>query len=415
VDSNDDITLAIRIIVAALGGLAVGIEREWSRDRKTLRLGGVRTFLLLGLIGGIAAVIQERVSGAASVALLAGAAGLIVASYALKAFRGDVDATTEVSAILVLGAGFLSGAGLLKPASAVFAITALVLVEKSRMHALVGRIQGETLEAGARFAVLALVILPLLPEGPYGPAPGFRPRELWALVLLFSGLSFAGYIALRAVGSDQGYGLAGLLGGLISSTAVTLGFSRDSREQTAMHRAIALGVIAACTILFPRVALLTAGLNPAACLQALPYLAPPFLAGAAAAGLVYRGLHKSAGRKTPALPGNPLNLVAAIQLAIVLQIGLYLVFWVRKAFGSQGLFVSAALVGFTDVDALIYSMTKQAIDAAQVARAIAIGILSNTILKFMVVLVLGRGAFRQLAGTGLAAIAIAIAAALLIF
>ena len=128
----------------------------------------------------------------------------------------------------MLVAGVLAVTGSVRLASGIIAITTLLLVEKSRLHSLVKGIDDVALRSGVRFAVMALVVLPLLPEGPYGPLGGVRPRELWALVLLFSGLSFAGYIARRLVGPDQGYLVTGLLGGLVSSTNVTLTFARTS-------------------------------------------------------------------------------------------------------------------------------------------------------------------------------------------
>ncbi len=415
---TNEIDVAVRLGVAGLGGLAVGIEREWSGrvGERVVRFAGVRTFLLLGLIGGICAELQRRGQANAGVAVLGAVALLAVVAYGLKASRGDVDGTTEVSALLVLGAGFLSGLGEMGLASGLFAITALVLVEKSRIHSLVERIQSQTLEAGARFAVLALVILPLLPMGPYGPDPGFRPRELWALVLIFSGLSFAGYLALRIAGPQSGYGIAGLFGGLISSTVVSLNFSRESREQPAFGRAMALGVIAACTILPVRTALLATALSPEIARRAIPFLLVPFLVGLlSAATLLHRGEIVTA---KPQLPDNPLRLVAAIQLTILFQGVLYVVHWVQASFGSAGVFATAALVGFTDMDSLTYSMVKLGGDGAQAAvasRALGIGVLSNTILKLLMVLSLGRGTFRILAGAGLGALAVASATALLLF
>ena len=220
--------------------------------------------------------------------LLGTAAALVVAAYVMAARGGDVDGTTEVAALLVLAVGALAGTGELALACALSALTSLVLVEKTRIHSLVLRMDPAALVAGARFAVLALVVLPLLPEGPFGPPPGIRPRELWALVLLFSGLSFAGFVALRLVGPGRGHGVAGLLGGLISSTAVTLGFARESREQPQAGRALALGVIAACTVLYLRVALLSSILNPAVSLAAVPYLAGPLAVGVLAAVFLIR-------------------------------------------------------------------------------------------------------------------------------
>jgi uncharacterized membrane protein (DUF4010 family) len=338
-----------------------------------------------------------------------------VVAYGLAARRGDVDGTTEVSALLVLAAGVLAGTGRLQLASALFAITALLLIEKSRIHALVHRIQSHTLQAAARFAVLALVVLPLLPEGPFGPGAGIRPRELWALVLVFSGLSFAGFLALSIAGPQRGYGLAGLLGGLISSTSVTLTFSRESRQQPELGRALALGVVAACTVLPLRVWLLAIALNPRVGLVVIPYLALPFAVGLAAVLLSLRASPSAATEA--AMPKNPLRLAAAAQMALAFQVVLYATRWVNDRFGSPGVLASAGLLGLTDMDALTYSMVKLGREGAQVAtaaRALAIGVLANTLLKLAVACALGRGTFRRAAGLGLTALAAATLAALLL-
>jgi uncharacterized membrane protein (DUF4010 family) len=397
---------ALRLGVAALAGLAVGVEREWSSSRgeRAPRFAGVRTFLLLGLIGGLAADLHGRGQTAAGALLLAAAGALVVAAYVMAARGGDVDGTTEVSALLVLAVGALAGSGQLVLACALSALTALVLVEKTRIHSFVLRMEPQALQAGARFAVLALVVLPLLPEGPFGPPPGIRPRELWALVLLFSGLSFAGFIALRLVGPGRGHGVAGLLGGLISSTAVTLGFARESREQAQLGRALALGVIAACTVLYVRVGILSSVLNLAVSLAVLPYLAGPLVAGSLAAALVMRGV--APGTAVAPTPKNPLRLGAAIQWR-----------WPSRSsftpWGGQapaGVLVSAAVLGLSDVDALTYSMAKLGggpTGPAIAARGLAVGILSNTAFKLALAVSLGRGVFRRLAGAGLAALAVA--------
>ena len=180
------------IIVGALGGAAIGVEREWSGHASgpRARFAGVRTFTLLGLMAGIAGWLWKAEAMPLATALLAGGAGLVVVAY-LAASRQDVDGTTEVAAFVVLAAGALAGAGWLALASGSIAASALLLVEKSRLHALVARLDDTSLRTGFRFAVMAIVILPLLPEGPYGPFGGVRPRELWMWVLFFSGLSFA--------------------------------------------------------------------------------------------------------------------------------------------------------------------------------------------------------------------------------
>ena len=146
-------------------------------------------------------------------------------------------------------------------------------------HALVGRVDDEELRAAPRFGVMAIVVLPLLPEGPIGPFGGIRPRELWLLVLFFTGLSFAGYLARRMFGAAQGYPLTGLIGGLISSTNVTFTFARLSRHERALSRPLAIGTIAACTMVYPRVLVAASVLNLAVARLLLLYLAAPFAAG----------------------------------------------------------------------------------------------------------------------------------------
>src|SRR5262249_30718640 len=194
--------------------------------------------------------------------------------------RVEGDGTTEVAALVVLAAGLLAGVGELKLASAIIAVTTLLLIEKSRLHAMVARLDDTTLRAAIRFAVMGVVILPLLPPGPLGPLGGIRPRQLWALVLLFSGLSFAGYVARRLVGARRGYAIAGLLGGLISSTNVTWSFAQMSREDPGSGIPLGVGVIGASVVMCIWVIIATAILNPAVVGDLGLYLAAPFTVAA---------------------------------------------------------------------------------------------------------------------------------------
>ncbi len=406
-----------RLLVAALGGLAVGVEREWSARAAggLKRFAGVRTFLLLGLVSGIAAELSASGAAVAGPLLLSAAALLVVAAFAAHALAGDLDATTEVAAVAVLGSGWLSGSGQIVLGSAVAALTALVLAEKTWMHGAVERLRSEEIAAGARFAVLALVVLPILPAGPFGPAPGIRPQELWALVLIFSGIGFVGYVAVRWVGPEKGWGLAGLLGGLASSTGVTLTFSRESRTAGAPGGPLALGVVAACSLVPFRVAILASVLSPAIGREVLPLLSLPMVAGLAAILLLLRRPSDAASASGP---GNPLRLAAALQMVSAFQVILYAVAAARVAFGSQGLLASSALAGLLDVDALIYSMYKlggEATGPFLAARALAVGVLANTLLKFALAVSFGTGSFRRLAGAGLVALSLASLAGLVLY
>jgi uncharacterized membrane protein (DUF4010 family) len=396
------------IAIAALGGAAVGLEREWSGHAggPQAHFAGIRTFTLLGGLAGVAGWLWPLGFQPVAIVLLAGATALVVAAY-VAASRRVVDGTTEVAALVVLSAGVLAGTGYLVLASALTAITTLLLVEKSRLHAMIARIDDAGLRAGIRFAVMAVVILPLLPNGPYGPLGGVRPRQLWLFVLLFSGLSFAGYVARRVIGTDRGYSIAGLLGGLVSSTAVVLTFARISREQRDVSSPLSTGVVAACSVMNLRVLAATAILRPALAAALIPYLLAPLLVGTI---MVVIGLRRHEEKVTVQSPSNPLQVMSALQMAVLFQAVLFAVYAVRSHWGETGLLFSGAVLGLTDVDVLTISMAKSSegqIPIPVAAEAIAIGILTNTILKLLLGTAMGRGRFQRLTPAWLAVMAIA--------
>jgi len=401
--------------VAALAGLAVGIERQWSGHASgpNARFAGARTFLLLGLLGGLAGWFTRGGLGTLGVLLLAAGAALTIVAYAMAVWKpgADADGTTEVAALVVLALGAAAGLGYPLLTSAAISVTVLALVEKSRIHDLISRIGQPELEAALQFAVLALVILPILPEGPYGPFDSIRPRALWTVVLLFSAINFVGYGARRAVGQQRGYGFTGLLGGVLSSTAVTLSFSRQSRQQPGMGGALASGVLAACTVLLPRVLLISAILNPAVALGLAPFLVPPLIVGSAfVAFAMLRRVHADEQAMVHEAAPSPLGLGSAIKMAIAFQAVLIAIPLANELWSSAGVVASAAVLGLTDVDALTYSMARLATAPDSVslaARAIAVGILSNTLLKLGLALALGAKSFRRPAAIGLVSLAVA--------
>ena len=399
------------IVVAAIGGLAVGVERQRSGHAtgRQSRLGGIRTFTLLGGLGGVAGWLAAlHFVALASVIAVA----LIVAGY-VAASRRDVDATTEAAALVVVAAGVAAGLGWLALASGIVAVCTLLLVEKSRLHTLVKRIDDEELRAAARFGVMAIVILPLLPEGPIASLGGIKPRGLWMLVLFFTGLSFAGYLARRLLGAAHGYAMAGLLGGVISSTNVTLTFARLSRRERSLAPALAIGTIGACTMLFPRVLLAASVLNLAVARALLPYFAAPFLIGTLMLALRWHtGAHVEPGAERPS---NPLQVWPALQMAILFQVVLFAVSGAQRYFGDSGLRLSGAVLGLTDVDALTISMAGVATAGGAplvAAQAIVIGILANGVLKTVLAVLFGAAPYSRASVGALAAMALATALSL---
>ena len=402
------------LAVAILGGAAVGVERQRSGHATgpEARFGGIRTFTLLGTIGGISGLLIDASLPIPAALLMAGALALTIAAY-VRASRRDIDATTEVAALVVLGAGVLAGIGELRLAAALTTMTVLLLAEKPRLHNFVARLDEPTMIAAARFAVMSVVVLPLLPEGPLGPPPGIRPRELWMLVLLFSGMSFVGFIAQRAAGA-AGYPIAGLLGGLVSSTSVTLTFARLSQLHPAQATPLAAGVIAASTVMFVRIAIAVTVIDPSVLPMLARYLVAPFAAAVAAMLVAWRSLRDT--HTPPHTLKNPLQFRAAIEMAFLFQVVLLVVHYVRSAVGDSGLMATGFVLGLTDTDALTLSMTRSvatgtSIDAA--ARAITIGIVANSIMKAGIAAVIGSVGFKWKAGAALLAMAAAGAGALL--
>jgi uncharacterized membrane protein (DUF4010 family) len=405
---NPELQTVVRILIAALGGAAVGVERERSGHASGpgAHFAGVRTFTLLGGLAGTVGWLWMANLHLLAAVLLAGGTGLVVTAYAASS-RHNIDGTTEVAALIVLAAGVLAGTSHLGLASGVIAVTTVLLVEKSRLHALVASIEDTGLRAGFRFAVMAVVILPLLPQGPFGPFGGVRPRQLWTLVLFFSGLSFAGYIARHLVGTQRGYPIAGIIGGLISSTNVTFTFARLSRDEADAATPLAVGVIGACAVMYVRALFATAVVSPVVAPALAPYLAPPFVVSGLA---VLLGLRKRGENNLQiAPPSNPLQFTSALQMAALFQAVLFVVHVVRHIWGQAGVLASGAVLGFADVDALVLSMAGSAPSQVPVrvaAQAIAIGVFSNTVLKLALALAIGRNQFRRLGAAGLTAMAI---------
>ena len=416
-----DLPLALDLLVSALVGLAVGVEREWSGHTTGPdgRFAGIRTFTLLGVIGGFGGWFFRDGQPVLAAVILGAGALFPIAAYAATLRRPGTttDGTTEVAAILVVAMGAASALGHRSLASAAAVVCVLLLAEKSTFQSALQKVAAHELRAALQFAVLALVILPLLPSGAYGPFGAFQPRQLWIVVLLFSGLNFAGYIARRVIGETRGLGVTGLLGGLVSSTAVSLTFSRRSRAEPHLALPLALGVVAACTVLVPRLLVISAMLRPAVATAAVPVLVLPFLVGVSLIAFVMWRERETRVPPTasdvplaPTSGHNPLAFASSLQMALAFQVVLFAIAWVQQAVGTTGVLLSATLLGLTDMDALTVSMTRYGADPANVrvaATAIGIGVLSNTMLKLALVVTIGAPRFRARVAVGLLALAAA--------
>lgn len=415
-----ELDAGIRVAIAALVGAGVGLEREWTvqSSAQDVRFAGLRTFTLLGLLGGVAGLFISDASAIVGATILLGGMAVAVSAYVMAARRPDHDigGTTETAALVVAALGALAGIGFLMLAVAAGSLLVLILSEKKRLHWLVARVGRTELQAALQFAVFAFVVLPILPEGPFGGSLALRPKAVWGFVLLFSGLNFFAYLMQKSVGPGLGEIVTGASGGVVSSTLVTLNFARRSRGDHTHADALAFGTIAACTVLVLRVMAVSTFIAPETLLPLLRLLWPCFAAGLAVTYVGWRRQKPNDSDVPTEESRNPLRLVSAIEMALVFQVAMIAIAFARDRWGTAGIYSTAAVLGFTDVDALTMTMARldHGLDVELAARAIAVGILSNTVLKLIIGVSVGAPAFRRVIAPGLLLLGAAVALTLLI-
>ncbi len=395
----DPLGVALRFGAALALGVLLGLERE--RKKSEHGFAGVRTFGLLALAGGVAAYFDVALDHRSlALGVFAAAAALIVVSYAVTARHGEFGITTELSALLAFLLGFLCVSGHVMIATGLAVASGAVLALKEWLHRLAAKIESADVEATLKFAIVIAIILPLVPDQDFGPAPldVINPYTIWLMVVLISGLNFASYLLVKVVGAEHGIGLTGLLGGLVSSTAVTLGFSQRSRREPAQAVPLALGILIAWTVMFVRVVLLVAAVSPG--------LAPRIGIAMAAFGvpsLILCGLlwrrQRSTETASVTAGENPFELGEAIRFGLLFGVITFVAKAAQVYLGDAGLYLAGAIAGLTDVDAIALSMAQLAhadFDSAGVAaRAIVIAVASNTLFKAGMVAFLGAPGLRN--------------------
>jgi uncharacterized membrane protein (DUF4010 family) len=395
-----DLDLAIRF-GAALGlGLLLGLERERKRDAELL-FGGVRTFALIALLGAVGAFMEREMNqGWLILAAFIALSALVIVSYATTAARGSLGITTEVTALLAFIVGALCGWEKVAVASVTTVICLLLLTLKDFLHGLARRVELADVEATLQFAVISVIILPLLPNETFGPAPidVINPYKIWLMVVLIAGLNFLGYLLVKVLGNEHGLVVTGILGGLVSSTAVTLSFSQRSRREPAMSSAFVLAIVIAWTIMFVRVVVMVAVVN-----RAMAGGLALALGWVAAAGLVVSLVlwRRSRSRETGVVTAgaNPFELSEAIKFGLLFGIVTVVAKAAEVYLGATGLYLAGAVAGLTDVDAISLSMANLARTSPEILtiaqRTIVIAVISNTLVKCAMAAFMGAPALRR--------------------
>lgn len=384
-------------LVSLLLGLLLGLERQRSQRSPESLFAGVRTFPMLVLVGFLAAQGASHGLPLLLPAVLLAVGGLAVAAY-LRSTDEHRGATTETLALLAPLLGALVAWEQAGSASALTVLVALLLTLKAPLHAVAGRVSELELLEALKFAVVAVIVLPLLTTTPIGPYQAIVPRHVGIVVVVLSGVSLLGYVLVRVLGGRTGWALAGALGGLVSSTSVTLGFAGKARSHRFQAGPLALGILLASTVLYARglvvIALFDRRLGRA---LAVP-LAGLFLVGVVVALRRFRALANSEEKGVAEL-GNPVELGRALVLALLFAGILVLARAAQASLGSSGLLVAGFVGGLVDVDAVALAAARlhgQGLASTEnAAGSFLLASAANLLVKGGVVLAVGG---RELAG-----------------
>jgi uncharacterized membrane protein (DUF4010 family) len=391
-----------RFGAALLIGALIGLEREFIQQRSgDPDFAGIRTFSLITLLGAAAAYLSNQFGILLFVVTYLGMVLLIWASHLGDIYRGESEGiTTEVVALIAPLLGGMVIWDLPELAAALGVISALVLALKPTLHGLARRMSPTDLRATLEFALISAVVLPILPNEHYGPFDILNPREIWLLVVLVSAISFFGYVLMKVLGAERGLGIVGLLGGLVSSTAVTLSFSGRSKDTPKLSQMLAMGIVLASGVLFPRVLVEIWAVNA----DLLPLVAGPIVAmlavGLIGAALAYRSRRGESSQVDSGVDlRNPLKLTTAVGFGLLFAVLLLIVRGASEIFGDAGVYLASAIAGLADVDAITLSASELAAKGQMqprvAANAILLAVLMNTGFKAGAAAVIGSPELRR--------------------
>jgi uncharacterized membrane protein (DUF4010 family) len=411
----------VSLALAAAAGLLIGLERERSapEEGRDTFLGGARTHPLFALVGGVATLAARELGPWAALVPLLALAALLVVNY-----QGDVardrsrGITSEAAFLLSYLLGVLAcTTGVVEPTklrvvvvSAAAVVATFLLSAKPTTRKLAQALSREDLASTLKFLIVAVVVLPLLPDRTFGPLDVLNPFSIGSLMVLISAISFVGYAGVRLLGPRRGLGLTGVVGGLVSSTAVTLSMAGRVREKPEIADSAALAVVLASTIMFARVEVIVAVVNPALAGSLVFPMVGAALAGLVASLLLWLRARRGAAGQGVVVVTNPFELGQALQFALLFAVVLLGSKFAALRLGAAGTYAAGLAAGSTDVDAITLSMAKLA--GAEVAPRVAattifLGTVSNTVVKAVMAGVVGGRAFAGRTTAGLVAMLLA--------
>ena len=383
----------IRMLVTAGIGFVLGLEREYSQySEKGEIFAGLRTFTLVALLGFLTAYLGITFTYWIFIAGFLGVVAIVAISYWVTSNEGNIGSTTEFAIIFTFLLGGLVLVGSINLSLALTVITLVLLSLKLRLKSMIGQLTQKELFAFVRFVVIALLILPFLPNEFYGLYEVINPREVGWIIVLTSGIGFVGYILMKFLGTDRGILLTSILGGLVSSTLVTFTFSKKSKENPELSQNYAVGIFAAATIMIARVFLWVFIFNKSMLVSlTLPLLIIFFTAFGVALFFYNKQFEKQRSVDKIVL-GDPLNIKNAVFFGVFYMGILLLVSYANQTYGANGIYFSSSISALTDVDAIAISVSKlggTTINLLIAQNAILLATLSNTVVKIGIALFTG--------------------------
>ncbi|MFO7602246.1 MAG: DUF4010 domain-containing protein [Gammaproteobacteria bacterium] len=400
--------IALGIAIAI--GLIIGLERGWKgrEGEEGTRVAGLRTFGLLGLLGGLWGLLAEVLGAWLLGAAFLAVAALLIVGHVLAVKRTqDYGITTIIAALITFALGALAVTGALHVAAAGAIITAIILSLKPLLHGWLRLIDYDELSAVLKLALISVVILPLLPNQGYGPWQAINPYEIWWMVVLIVSISFAGYIAIKLLGAHRGLLMTGALGGLVSSTAVTLQLSKLAQKKRRIT-VICAAILLAETIMFPRILLEIAVVNRDLLLPALLPLVSMTVVMLIGVLVIWHHKDEASDGELPL--SNPFQLKMALQFGLFLGAVMLLASAFMAWWGDAGIYLVALVSGIADVDAITLSLASMAANglAADTAiNGIVLAAVVNTLFKTLLALyIAGRQVLWRLLPVALSACAV---------
>jgi len=372
---------------ALLIGLLVGAQRQGAhRDEEdTENRAGLRDFVLVSAIGGICGLLQVSVLTAAAFL------GIAAIWVVFKLQRGQsAGLTTDLAAIAVFSLSYLAAMpGNSQGAPIALALTIVLggfLEAKRSLHRFFRETITETeFDDTLLFLALIFVIYPLLPSGSFGPYEVFNPRRIWFFIILVSSISYVGYFLEKFLGTALGLKLAGILGGLASTTAATTTFAQNTRRQESLIRHYWQAATLANAIQFPRILALLALINPDFAWQTAVPLAVMSLAGLIQAALIRPGKMEGDKSQQRLSLSNPLSLRPALRFGAIFAGIILVVTLATKKFGTSALIWSSALGGLIDVDSVSLTVAdmlkKEGLSSILATQALLLALFSNAVFK----------------------------------